>query len=108
MRPLLFQMLHSKNRVLLRGNVYELRTRCGKPSCVCVRGELHRRWVLSECEAGRKRMRVVPEGETERWRRWAENYRQVRRARADFVKLTRRMLEDLDALEKAQRRTMEK
>ncbi len=106
-RALLFVMLRRRTGILLRGSVYELRTRCGKPSCVCNRGELHRRWVLSESVGGKKRLRVVPEGETERWRRWAENYRQFRRRRAEFVKLTRRILEDLDALEKVQRRTPE-
>lgn len=106
-RALLFVMLRRRTGILLRGNVYELRTRCGKPSCVCNRGELHRRWVLSESAGGKKRLRVVPEKETERWRRWAENYRQFRRGRAEFVKLTRRILADLDALEKAQRRSPE-
>jgi hypothetical protein len=51
---------------------------------------------------------VVPERRLEPWRRWAESYRQFRRRRAQFVKLTRRILEHLDAIERAQRRPPEK
>jgi len=105
LRPLLFEMLG--RRVFLRGSVYELRTRCGKSNCACLRGELHRRWVLSESREGRKRLRVVPRGEEERWRRWAESYREFRRRRAEFVKTTRAILEDLDAIERAQGRSPE-
>ena len=49
-------------QILLRGTVYELRTRCGKPSCACARDNerRHRRWVLSYTVDGKKRMRVVP------------------------------------------------
>jgi hypothetical protein len=96
-----------RRRVSLRGTVYELRTRCGKPNCVCLRGELHRRWVFTESREGRKRLRVVPRGEEERWRRWAENYRQFRRRRAELVAVTERILEDLDSFEQAQRREIE-
>jgi hypothetical protein len=100
---LLSQML--RPAVLLRGSVYELRTRCGKPSCCCRRQEeRHRRWVLSESREGRTRLRVVPPSKTESWRRWAQNYREFRRRRADFVQLTQRILQDLDAIERAQRR----
>lgn len=105
MRPLLFEML--RRRVFLRGSVYELKTRCGKASCVCGRGALHRRWVLTESIQGRKRLRVVPADRIETWRRWAGEYRQFRRRRAEWVKITRRILEDLDAIERAQRRAPE-
>ena len=105
LRPLLFEML--RRQVVLRGSVYELKTRCGKASCACGRGELHRRWVLTESIQGRKRLRVVPEDRIETWRRWAGAYRQLRRHRAEFVKITRRILEDLDAIERAQRRAPE-
>ena len=73
LRPLVFEMLRA--RTFLRGSVYELKTRCGKPTCACRRGERHRRWVLSESLQGRKRLRVVPQDRMEAWRRWAENSR---------------------------------
>lgn len=105
LRPLLFEML--RGRVLLRGSVYELKTRCGKAVCVCQRGELHRRWVLSESVGGRTRLRVVPEGWMEKWRRWARDYREFRRRRAELVKISRRILQELDWIERAQRRAPE-
>ena len=83
LRPLLFEML--RHRVFLRGSVYELKTRCGKASCVCGRGELHRRWVLTESLQGRKRLRVVPADQIETWRRWADDVRGTGLACGHFI-----------------------
>lgn len=103
--PLLREML--RIRTFLRGSVYELKTRCGKPSCVCLRGQPHRRWVLTESVGGRKRLRVLPRDQEELWCRRAEDYRLFRRRRAELVKTVRRILDDLDAIERAQRRSLE-
>jgi hypothetical protein len=103
--PMLHAMLRAQ--VLLPGTVYELKTRCGKPTCACTRGQLHRRWVFSYSRQGRKKLRVVPMQELDRWRRWARNYRDFRRRRAEFVKRTRAILEELDAIERAQTRLPE-
>ena len=89
---------------LLRGSVYELSTRCGKPSCACNQGERHRRWVLSESREGRTRMRVVPLDRLALWKKWSASYRQFRSNRAEAVKLSQQILTDIDALERAQRR----
>ena len=105
LQPLLVEMLHI--RTFLRGSVYELKTRCGKDSCVCQRGQPHRRWVLSESVQGRKRLRVLPQARMELWRRRADDYCEFRRRRAQLVKATRRILENLDAIERAQRRELE-
>lgn len=102
LHTLVYEMLRTK--VLLRGSVYELQTRCGKPNCVCTRGGLHRRWVLTERREGRKRLRVVPRGEEERWRRWAGNYRDFRRHRREFIQISGRILEELDEAERLLRR----
>lgn len=105
LRRLLVEML--RIRTFLRGSVYELKTRCGKASCVCRQGAPHRRWVLSESLLGRKRLRVLPQARMELWRRRADDYREFRQRRAQFVKATRRILENLDAIERAQRRELE-
>ena len=105
LRPLLVEML--RIRTFLRGSAYELKTRCGKASCVCLRGQLHRRWVVSESVEGRKRLRVLPQAQMELWRRRAVDYREFRTRRAQFVKATRSILEALDALEQAQQRDFE-
>ena len=92
-------------RQLVKGSVYLLRTRCGKPSCHCAsdQGPLHSSTVLSWSEHAKTRLRTLPPGERARFRQWTENYRRFRQARAALVKLRRRMLATLDRLEKTLR-----
>lgn len=92
-------------RQLVKGSVYELQTRCGKPSCHCAsdQGPLHTSIVLSWSEKGRTRLQTLPPGERAHLRQLAENYRRFRQARAALVKLQRRMLATLDQLEKTLR-----
>ena len=49
-------------RQLVKGSVYELRTRCGKPSCHCAsdQGPLHTSTVISWSEHGKTRLRTLP------------------------------------------------
>jgi hypothetical protein len=92
-------------RQLLKGSIYELKTRCGKPSCHCAAqdGPLHATTVLSWSQAGRTRLCSVPEQEHARFCRLTENYRRLRQDRATLVKLHRRMLLTIDGLEQALR-----
>ena len=92
-------------RQLVKGSVYELKTRCGKPTCHCASGEgpLHSSTVLSWSEHAKTRLRTLPPGERARFRQLTENYRRFRQARAALVKLQRRMLATLDRLEKSLR-----
>jgi hypothetical protein len=92
-------------RGLVKGSVYELQTRCGKPSCHCAsdEGPLHPSTVLSWSEYGQTRLRTLPPGGRARFQQLAENYRRFRQARAALVKLQRRMLATIDRLEKTLR-----
>lgn len=92
-------------RQLVKGTVYQLQTRCGKPSCHCAshQGPLHSSTVLSWSEHGKTRLRALPPGERSRLRQLTENYRRFRQARAALVKLHRRLLAHMDRLEKALR-----
>jgi hypothetical protein len=92
-------------RELLKGSVYELKTRCGKPSCHCAApdGPFHATTVLSWSQSGKTRLRSVPDQDRARLRRLTENYRRFRQNRATLVKLHRRMLLTIDRLEKALR-----
>jgi hypothetical protein len=92
-------------RQLVKGSVYELHTRCGKPSCHCASegGPRHTATVLSWSEHGKTRLRTLPPGARARLRRLSENYRRFRQARAALVKLQRRLLSTLDRLEQALR-----
>ena len=92
-------------RQLVKGSVYELQTRCGKPACHCASddGPRHSSTVLSWSEHGKTRLRTLPAGERARFQQLAENYRRFRQARAALVKLQRRMLTTIDQLEKTLR-----
>ncbi|MDP2997223.1 MAG: hypothetical protein Q8N47_07030 [Bryobacterales bacterium] len=92
-------------RQLVKGSVYELKTRCGKPSCHCASEEepLHSSTVLSWSEHGKTRLRTLPPGERVRFQQLTEDYRRFRQARTALVKLQRRMLATIDQLEKTLR-----
>jgi len=90
-------------RQLLKGSVYELKTRCGKPSCHCAtpEGPLHSTPVLSWSHAGQTRLRSLSASDLARWRRLTEAYRRFRQARAHLVKLHQQILRALDRLQQA-------
>ena len=89
-----------QRRPLLRGSIYKLRRKCGKPVCRCQHGELHESWVLSVPEKGRKRLRAVPPGQRLAWQSLTDRYRRVRRVRARLVTLFHEMLTVVDDLER--------
>jgi hypothetical protein len=90
-------------RELLKGSLYELKTRCGKPSCHCAspQGPPHSTSVLSWSEAGRTRLGAVSPEDRARWRRLTDDYRRFRHARARLVKIHAQVLRAVDRLEKA-------
>ena len=90
---------------LVKGSVYQIETRCGNPGCHCAtaRGQLHPATLLSWSEAGRTRMRSLGLDQRARVRRLSEQYRRLRQARADVVRLHQQMLHAIDQLEQALR-----
>lgn len=92
-------------RELLKGSVYELKTRCGKPSCHCAApdGARHTTPVLSWSDHGKTQLRSLPAKDVNRLGQLTENYRHFRQARAALVKLQRRTLDTVDRLEQALR-----
>ncbi len=92
-------------RQLVKGSVYDLHTRCGKPACHCAsdQGPLHTATVLSWSELGKTRLRTLPPADISHFRQWTENYRRFRQARAALVKLHRRIVVHIDRLEAALR-----
>jgi len=86
---------------LIRGRIYPLRRKCGKPVCRCQEGHLHESWVLAVPEKGRKRMQTVPKGKRLTWQPMTERYRRFRRARARLVKLFAEIVKLVDELERA-------
>jgi hypothetical protein len=90
-------------RQLVKGSVYDLQTRCGKPTCHCAsdQGPLHTSTVISWSEHGKTRLRTLPPDELAHFRQSAENYRRFRQARAALVKLHQRIVAHIDRLEAA-------
>ncbi len=91
---------------VIKGSVYEIQRRCGKPGCKCLRGELHKSMVLSTSEHGRTKLRTIPRGRVTDVRQKVAAYRQIRRARARLVKIHQKMLEIIDQIEALRREEM--
>lgn len=89
---------------MVKGTVYPLRRRCGKPNCRCAGGKLHETTVLSASISGRSRLWAVPAAQVEKMRKLTKRYQRFRAARADFVKLYTKMLHAIDAIEKVRRK----
>ena len=88
------------DRPLVKGTVYPLRRRCGKPSCRCLQGALHETYVLSASLSGRTRLSSIATGRLEDLRLLTQRYQRFRGARADFVKRYTQMVKIIDAMER--------
>jgi len=91
------------DRPVLKGTVYELRRRCGKPGCKCAQGELHARMVVSASEKGRTQLRVIPRGFLVETQQKVGRYQELRRIRARLVAIHVQMLKVLDEMEAMRR-----
>ena len=88
---------------LVKGNVYELARKCGKPNCICTRGELHRSMVLTWSEKGKGRLLSLPSERVVEVKKKSEEYLRFRRARARVTEIHRDILALLDRIEKLRR-----
>ena len=88
---------------LIKGNVYEIARKCGKPSCVCTEGQLHRSMVLSWSHQGKTRLMTIPPEKSDRLRAGSQQYLQYRRARARVTEILKQILRLLDQIEKLRR-----
>ena len=88
---------------LVKGNVYELARKCGKPNCICTRGELHRSMVLTWSEKGKSRLLSLPSERVGEVKKKSEEYLRFRRARARVTEIHRDILGLMDRIEKLRR-----
>ena len=88
---------------LVKGNVYEIARKCGKSSCACARGQLHKSMVLSWSHQGKTRLRSVPPQRLEELRSKSEEYLRFRRARAQVSVICKQMLNVIDRIEMLRR-----
>lgn len=87
------------DRPVIKGTVYELKRKCGKPGCKCAQGELHARMVVSASEGGKTRLRAIPRGFLVDTQQRVRRYQELRRARARVVEIHRQMLKLIDEME---------
>ena len=91
------------DKPVIKGSVYELKRKCGKPGCKCVQGELHRRMVVSASEKGKTRLRVIPSGFLIEVQVKVRRYQELRQARARLVGVHKKILQTMDEMEAMRR-----
>ena len=91
---------------VIKGSVYELKTKCGKPGCKCAQGQLHHRMVLSASEKGKTRLRAIPRGFLVEVQTKVRCYQQLRRARVRLIEVHKKMLQVMDEMEAMRREEM--
>ncbi len=91
------------DRPVMKGTVYELKRKCGKPGCKCARGELHTRMVLSASEGGKTRLQVIPHGSLGEVQEKVRRYQEFRRVRVRLGEIYRKMLTVIDEMEAMRR-----
>jgi hypothetical protein len=78
---------------LVRGSVFTRRMRCGKPTCRCARGGLHRATYLGVSFAGGRTVQLsLPPALVATARRWVANYQAWWRAIETVSKINRELL----------------
>jgi hypothetical protein len=87
------------DRPVIKGTVYELKRRCGKPGCK----ELHTRMVVSASEGGKTRLQVIPKGFLVEVEAKVRRYQELRRVRARLGEIYRKMLGAIDQMEAMRR-----
>jgi hypothetical protein len=70
---------------LLPGSLSLSRTRCGKPSCHCAKGEGHEAWTFTFMSGGKHRVERIP-------KLWVDQVRQRVEAGRDFQNAVREVL----------------
>jgi len=91
------------DKPIIKGTVYELKRKCGKPGCKCTQGQLHCRMVVSASEKGKTKLRVIPSGSLIEVQIKVQRYQDLRRTRARLVEVHKKMLQIMDEMEIARR-----
>ena len=94
------------DKPVIKGSVYELKTKCGKPGCKCAQGQLHYRMVLSASEKGKTKLRAIPHGFFVEVQTKVGRYQELRRVRVRLIELHKKMLQVMDEMEVTRREEM--
>jgi hypothetical protein len=71
----------------LRGSLVERSRRCGKPTCRCRQGQLHRSLYLATRHNGRRALLYIPRGLEADVRQWVQNGRRLAQQLQDLHQL---------------------
>jgi hypothetical protein len=71
----------------LRGSLVERARSCGKPTCRCQHGHLHRSLYLATRHKGRRALLYIPRALEETVRQWVDNGRSLSRQLQDLHQL---------------------
>jgi len=94
------------SKPVIKGSVYELKRKCGKPGCKCTKGQLHRSIVLSSSEKGKTKLQVIPHGFLLEVKTKVQRYQKLRRCRRRLGEVHHKMLEVIDEMEAIRREEM--
>ena len=88
------------SKPMARGLVYVLKRKCGKDNCRCVRGKLHSQVCLAWGEGGKKYLRPLRgQEEIDRYKKLTRNRHRFRKARTEFIRLSKKVVELSNKLE---------
>ena len=90
--------LIAEREPLVRGAFQTHGTRCGKPNCKCLQGELHPTAVLVVSEQGQRRNIYVRAADRQDLERRNERYRRLRQNRAEIARVGTELLGLVDEL----------
>ncbi len=90
--------LLAEREPLVRGAFQTHGTRCGKPNCKCLQGELHPTAVLVVSEEGQRHNIYVRAADRQGLKRRNERYRRFRQSRAEIARLGAEILDLVDEL----------
>ena len=91
------------DKPVIKGSVYELKTKCGKLGCKCAKGQLHHRMVVSASEKGKTKLRAIPHGFLVEVQTKVRRYQELRRVRVRLIEVHKKMLQVMDEMESMRR-----
>ena len=91
------------DKPVIKGSVYELKTKCGKPGCKCAKGQLHHRMVLSASEKGKTKLRAIPRGFLVEVQTKVRRYQELRRVLVRLIEVHKRIVQLMDEMEAMRR-----
>lgn len=91
------------DKPVIKGSLYELKRKCGKPGCKCTQGQLHSSMVVSSSEKGKTRLQIIPQGLLVEVQSKVRRYQNLRRRRRRLGEVYNKMLEVMDEMEARRR-----